>query len=649
MARRKKTPIKDDEIIALTQFQHARMRTTMYLGSTVSEKLRFPIINDSKVIEFREFEYVPAILVSFREAIDNALDELTKCGGGDLKVDYDHKSLIFKISDNGRGIPIEFSKELGTYKATAALSETRTGRNFMEREGTAGMNGLGISIVNMCSNWFQTYIERDGKSFFQRFDPGEIDLIISEPVIGESKSRKTGTTIEFQLSKNIFKGTLPEEIVESLLYQISVSQPDINVYFNGSKIAHKVDPKMALFGKSEDVHHLKLGDSGKINLFIAPSDTFEHFSLVNNIPTINGGSHIDALKFKFGKYVLEYLKKESRKRKLNPNSQDVLNCCFFYMTIFMNSPEFDGQTKSRLLNPELAKQIHDYLDPSDMSRYNLPSKIVEMIYDRCSARTGRKDKAEIDKKEKELKKKKVPSLSDATAKDRTKCTLALFEGFSASSSYLSVRNVETQASMPLRGKIRNTWGLRPKSALKSETIDQICAAIGIVPGKSADPANLRYSQIQIYTDADHDGSNITGLIIALFYNFWPELFDREWLEENNKGKPFIVMSLTPLFAVQKGKERRYFYVGEHFDMDELKKQGWKFVSRFKGLGALDNEEWVAHVNDKKSKIPVLDDGRLEAVLNTNFGDRSSLRKKMLQGELTVENANDHNDFSNEGD
>ena len=1042
MARKK--PVEDETIVQLTQFQHCRIRTSMYLGSTVTEKLRFPVIGESNSIKFQEFNYVPAILVSFREAIDNSLDELTKCGGGNLRVEYDEKTLIFKVSDDGRGIPIDYSDELGTYKATAALSETRTGRNFMEREGTAGMNGLGISVVNMCSEWFQTYIERDGKSFFQRFDPGETDLVISTPVMGKSKNH--GTCIEFKLSKEIFDGTLPTEIVKSLLYQISISQPKINIFFNDKKITHKIDPKLAIFGKTDSVHEVNIDGDASIRIFIAPSeDGFEHFSLVNNIPTVNGGSHVDSLKYKFGNRVLEYLKKESRKRKLNPNKQDVLSCCFFYTTIFMNAPEFDSQTKSRLLNKDISTQIHSFLGGNDLSPFKLPKKIVEMIYERCSARTGRKDKAEIDAKAKQLKKKKIPSLSDATSKDRKKCTLAVFEGFSASASYLSVRDVETQASMPLRGKIRNTWGLRPKSALKSETIDQICAAIGIVPGKAVNTDDLRYSQIQIYTDADHDGcfvgdtevhtlkygsvrfdelvekfgdesfwvwsrdsnlrqvpalahspritkkvdkmcrvtlddgkeiectlnhrfmlsdgswceakdlleksvmpfrhfigkshrtpwgsvdkqildeeagfipehilsasrnqneewiernslkegirydvhhkdsnhsnnspdnleilteldhwnltvndwnksgekkelnsrnwadgkyqstveglinynkseknrestrimnrnpdiisvqlrgrklnavakcvaaryeptalnidkfrspsitvneyeicklmndpsfekrvehfsgfniddlkrvvqirnrnpqtsifvnnckkligndieithesyedvrgkrskkfdnilaelqirqdeihefiemwnhkvikvefvrveptevwdltvpdthnfalsngcyvhnSNITGLVIALFYNFWPELFDRDWLNENNNGIPFIAISLTPLFAIQKGKERKYFYVRDKFDMDDWKKKGWKFVSRFKGLGALDNEEWVAHVNDKESKIPVFDDGKLEAVLNTNFGDRSSLRKKMLQGELTIENVND---------
>jgi DNA gyrase subunit B len=204
----------------------------------------------------------------------------------------------------------------------------------------------------------------------------------------------------------------------------------------------------------------------------------------------------------------------------------------------------------------------------------------------------------------------------------------VFEGHSAFTSFAAFRDPKTMAGLPLRGKIANTWGVPASKLLWSETVANLVAAIGLIPGKAPDPAMLRYGQVQIFTDADFDGASIRTSLVALFYH-WPQLFDQAWIEEHNGGKPFIVVAQTPIVSVEhkKTKERLYIYDEKSFTMDDYPE--YKFVSRFKGLGALGEQEWRDHVKSE-TMIAVIDtDGELGVMLDIHFGGDADKRKALI--------------------
>lgn len=257
----------------LTKFMHARKRTQMYLGSKDVMTANMLLFTPDGY-EYREITWVPALVTAFREIVDNSLDEFVKgsISRPVLKVDYNPETLEFVISDNGRGIPIDYVPEYNSHVCTMVMSETETGRNFSDddREGVSGQNGLGGSIVAMTSTYFEFDIIRTGKPyplacgdnrgqfhFHQRFEEGsEIfpDMIILDPVIKSVSNQRTGTTIKFQLSPEVFpERVLPIELVYSILKQISAFTR-YKIVLNGETIQLKPTAEKTLFGNQKAVH-----------------------------------------------------------------------------------------------------------------------------------------------------------------------------------------------------------------------------------------------------------------------------------------------------------------------------------------------------------------------------------------------------------
>lgn len=623
-----------EQIKFLTDYQHGRHRVEMYLGSKVPTEISFPIFNDiDRLLEMEKVLVTPAAFTAFREALDNHLDELTFVGKGHISVSYREADGIIKTSDSGRGIPLD-RDENGNYIATRVVSETKAGRNFGERGEQAGTNGLGISVVNFCSEYFKLSVKRDKTEFIQEFREGEEALDISLPLTTPApKQKMTGTEVEFKLSPKVFgEIVLPEKLIESYVYLVAYTNPHLSFSFNDEKIVSSKDVAKNIFGNSY-LYEFKFGDDRvRGSYFLKKSYNGEEtdpffISLVNNVPAYNGGPHDDEIRFHFPRQLLKALEKESKKRKLSPNKNDVLENLMFVGVIKMKAPNFDSQSKTRLTNSEVKKPIFLGLtqetDWNDFIKKN--RDLVEDIYARCAARTGKTDKSTIDQNEKQLKKLKIPSLLDANSKNRKECILFITEGDSAKGGLNDARNPTIHALMPLRGKIRNVHDLKPAEALKSKIIEQLAAAIGLVPGKKAKLEDLRYGKIYIMADADEDGQgSICPLVVNLFHHFWPELFELD--------DPFVNIFITPLIIISKGKERKYFYpLGEAFEPNKYR--GWT-VTRAKGLGSLETVNFRDHL-EKIPSIGLTKDTAIEHVLHLLFnGGRADDRKLFM--ELSVD-------------
>ncbi len=603
----------------------------MYLGSVEPHTQSIVLYRDMQPV-VSEVTWTPALFTCLREIIDNALDEIIGHGHGNrIDINFDSETLVFSVQDNGRGIPIEFDKNEKQYLATMVLTEPKAGRNFDERGEVAGANGIGSSAVSNTAEWFKVEIIRDGKKFKQMFRegmPGSKALDILKPKITEIKSDKTGTLIEFLPSKEVYQSRIvPEEFIKARIVDIAVCNPLLKIFYNGEQIKVRPRQELTLFPNVKpitiDINEGKLRSKFWITY---GNDGAEHVhSMVNNIPVFNGGVHIDAFRRLFYGNLLTALERESKKRKLTPNRSDVQDGLFIYNITTMDAPNFDSQSKTRLINEDVAsafkKQLEDAALYRDLIKKN--PEWITAIYARCEARTMKKDAADISKANKAGKKQKVEKLFDATGRDRQKCILFLAEGDSAISGLTEARNPEIHGGLPLRGKVLNCHPSKSnlKEVASNEALLQITRSIGLNIGERANRYALRYGKIFITCDADEDGKNIMALLVNFFYQLWPELFDPQ--------NPFIYVFDTPLIIASKGKQRKYWFNDDYHTFSQNDYKGWE-VTRAKGLAALRKPDWQNSLADPKV-VPIIDDGELKEALDLLFNENRADDRKEWMG------------------
>lgn len=610
-----------DEIKKLSPYQHVRLRTTVYYGSTTSHTQQV-LTYASGAPSLTEYTWVPAVYTCFREVTDNALDEVVAHGHGSrIDITYDESTHTFSVSDDGRGIPIDWDDTHNCHKVTLALSELMSGRNFDERTNTAGMNGIGASGVNFCSEWFRVEIVRDGKKFVQQFEQGNTvlgdALQIHAPRI-TNKTGKSGTKVEWKLSEQVFNSMqLPLEFVRNRVVELAAANPTVKFTFNGDQIKIK-NVEKGLFGDRPTfkVSIEQDAQGFRSDFVIVPNfvESGDHaHSLVNNIPTFNGGTHIDSFKKHFVSKLLDALTRESKKRGLTPNRSDVLEGLLIYNVTRMNRADFDSQSKTRLINEEVDAWIRTGLDDDKGIKKVIRDngEWIDSVYARCAARTQKKDDAETAKLARKVLRTKVPKLMDATGKDRSQCILLIAEGDSAVSSVSAVRDPEIHGGLPLRGKILNVRGESNKTILDNAICQDIMSSIGLILGTRVNRADLRYGQVWITCDADTDGANIMALLTNFFYLHWPELFDPE------QPAYFRVFSTPFIIQEDKKKQRHYWYSDDWHTYNPEDWKGCVKATRAKGLGSLEEVDWQNSLANPRL-IPLLDDGKLEQTLRLIF-------------------------------
>lgn len=615
----------------LTDYDHIRKRIFMYLGGTDPHTQKIFEVNLDGSTSLTDVTWAPALYTGFREILDNASDEVIGRGFGNrIDITFDPEKFIFSVKDNGRGIPFTFDEDHNIHLATMVLSEPRAGSNFDERGNVAGTNGIGAAATSNTSQWFKVKINRDNQQFTQTFKEskkGVDKLTIEEPTIKDTK-QDSGTYIEYTPSREVYKHLLlPEEFVYSRVYEFAAVNPSVKVYYNGKQVKVKPTIEKSLFGNksviSIDIIDTEQKFGSKFILvpgFVEDGD-FYH-SIVNNIPAFNGGSHMEAFRLTFVRNLLNALTKESKKRKLTPNRSDVTEGLLVYNVTKMQAPNFDSQSKTRLTNEEAGSIVTNYLNNADFydKLIKKNKEWIDAIYERCEARTHKKDASELAKLQKKMVRSKVASLMDATGKDRSKCVLILAEGLSAIGGMSQVRDPKIHGGMPLRGKVLNVNGVKPKEVLDNKIIQDIMNAIGLVIGQKAKIEDLRYGQVWIATDEDQDGSNICALLINFFHTYWPELFEGQ--------EPFFSRFQTPFIIADKGKQRKYWYSSNYHEFKPEDWKGWH-ITRAKGLGTLQKEDWEESIKNP-ALIPITEDKEMTESLDMIFnGSRADDRKKWM--------------------
>jgi len=603
----------------------------MYLGSRAPHTQTILEFVDGKPTPV-ETTWVPALYTGFREILDNSLDELVGHGfGSKIRVTYDPTTREMSVEDDGRGIPIAYDDAHKMHLATLVMTEARAGRNFEERGEVAGTNGIGASVVNFCSEYFKLDIQKDGERFQQEFTEGNAvfgDSLQFGKVKLTKRQGQNGTKITFKLSSEVFSDLiLPEEFIRSRVTEVAICNPLIKIYYNGEQIKVKPRPEQTLFPGMKPMAIEIKEDTFRSRFWIVPNwiESGEHVhTIVNNIPAFNGGVHIETFRRLFYGNLLTALERESKKRRLQPNRSDVTEGVLIYNITNMHGPNFDSQSKTRLINEEVSRIIKAHLENPDLYKEFIRKNRdwIEDIYKRCAERTMKKDAADIAKAAKKNLRNKVPRLMDATGKDRSKCILFLAEGESAISGMGSCRDPDLHGGLGMKGKVLNVNGESPKKVIDNKELGDIMNCLGLVIGQKAKLDDLRYGKVYVAHDMDPDGLNIGALLINFFHTYWPELFQ-------DPKHPFVHIFRTPFIIAERGKTRKYWYAHNYQDFSPEAYSGWT-ITRAKGLGTLTREDWEYSLKNPEV-YPVVDDGKMEETLDLIFNSKRSDDRKAWIG------------------
>lgn len=624
----------EKDIVQLTDKEHVRLRTHVYLGSTKTSTYTVPIFNNN-TFSIKNVSFVPAVFKAVNEVIDNSIDEFSqiKQSNKTLTLKYDSKKQLFTIADNGRGIPVG-THASGRPTPEVVFNNLRSGRNFKSDKdvGVIGQNGMGVSLTNICSSIFNVCIHRDNQIYTQSYQMG--GDIIGKPHIKKTQSVKTGTEVEFKLDPSVFENiNIPTEMIESRAVEVAFNNPNMVVELG---VDGKPSQKLKYTKGLEDLvkkiskSYYKFEDPNME--FFVIFDVYEGaeeqiFTWVNSSLLFEGGLCNTQFLNAFFDNVLTTLAPKAKKEKCTIDKNDIRHNLLILGVLKVKDPEYDSQAKTRLTGPNLRNEIKTLIENSWSNFTRKNKEWLETVFEHAISKSDKKATkkaaAEMDK----MSKQKIPGLLDATGKNRQLCKILITEGKSASSKICEVRNPQSVASFPLTGKINNVWGEKASALAEMGKITGLLAAVGLVPGRKADRDFLRYGQIVFSTDADFDGNDIFTLLCNLFYKFWPELFDP-------KQPPIIYRLVAPNVVVSKGNNRIHFSNIEEFKKNEKKySTGWT-VEYMKGLGSMTTIDWDTILNKSTDCfIPIQDvDGSMKTTLELLFGPDPEKRKEWLSNE-----------------
>lgn len=619
------------DIRVLSDAEHVRMRTNVYLGNTNITTYSVPILTGEE-LEVKQFSFVPAAYRAVEEIIGNALDEFTHINQRvkHLKIDASPATGKFTISDNGRGVPID-KHETGKHTPEVVFGSMRSGRNFDDTNRTAGVigvNGVGSSCVNFCSSEFEVTVHRDGKRYYQKFVDGASK--VSTPKIVAATGDKTGTEISFQLDPDVFKHIeLPEELFRNRAIEIAMTNPDVTVEYNGEKFRFKKGMAEVIGGIAADRMMYKFDVNtdtviGEVYVILDGHDNDDEqmYTWVNNTLLFDGGKcNTQFLNALYDK-TISHLEKEAKKTKSEVTRNDVRHGLLVMANLKLKQPEYDSQSKTRLTGPDMRKDFVACVEEQWKSFSKYGEKWLTIVLERAILRHHRtENKKAIDEHQKTMR-KRVEGLLDATSKNRSICQLLITEGLSAKSSICEARNPETTGAFALTGKINNVYDSTPAQVLKMGKVTDLMSAIGLTPGKRVDRSALNFGRIVIATDADVDGGDIFTLLVNLFYKFWPELFDKNY-------EPVVYRLVSPNVVASKGDKRVHFTTRADYEKVKDKYKGWS-IEYMKGLGSLSMKDWeMILATDSAVYIPIVDDGKMAATMKLLFDDDADSRKRWL--------------------
>jgi len=622
---REKSRYNINTIKVLGGLEGVRKRPAMYIGSTGKDGLHHLVY----------------------EIVDNSVDEALAgyCNHIIINIKKDGE---VTIQDNGRGIPIEKHPQHKKSGLEIVMTMLHAGGKFDHKAYfiSGGLHGVGVSVVNALSEYMIVKVKRDGKIYEQQYKRG--NPISKIKVVGTYKNGSTGTKVIFKPDKEIFS-TLKFDfaLLATKMRELAFLNPGLTIELE-SEPDKKKEKFHAAGGLVEFVKWLnrtrkslhkpiyfrKQSGTTVVEIAIQYNDSYYEniFGFVNTINTIEGGTHITGFKTALTRAINDYaiksnlLKNGKVAKKIV--GEDVREGLTAIVNVCLTDPQFEGQTKTRLGNSEV-KGIVDSIVSQGVSQFfeenpNIAKTIVTKAINAAKARTAAKKAKELVRRKSALMSTTLPGkLADCSSKKLEKTELYLVEGESAGGSAKQARNKETQAILPLKGKILNVEKAALNKIFSNDEIATLTTAIGTSIGEHFEADKLRYGKIIIMTDADVDGQHIKTLLLTFFYRFMPKLI------ENNR----IFIAISPLYKIRKGSKDYYVYSDEELEKT-LKKLGGKCsVQRFKGLGEMNPQQlWQTTMNPKTrilKRVTVEDAVEADQLFSILMGSEVEPRKNFI--------------------
>ena len=584
------------------------------------------------------------------EILDNGIDEAMNGHASNIWVTLHADGSSITIEDDGRGIPVEKHPKTKKSALEVVFTMLHAGGKFehLTYKTAGGLHGVGASVVNALSKELVATVKRDGATWEQRFKQGR-------PVSAVKKTgpaRGTGTTVFFRPDPTIFPKTeFDPDVIRERLEVSSYLHKGVKIVFEdeGSKAKHTFQhdeglsdylAKIAKERQAVVVHETPFAltkedeGGGKIDFVLQWTQaTDEHVrSYVNGIPTGSGGTHENGLRAGVGKAVRNYIETHSLSPKgVTITADDIREGIIGVLSMFVRDPQFQGQTKDRLNNPELVSGIDSMVRPPLEHWLNHNRSVAEAIVARIilaarAREASRAAQAEVVRKTATSGRATLPGkLSDCTMPGADNSELFIVEGDSAGGSAKQGRDRARQAVLPLRGKVMNTEGLTVGKVLENKELADVVTALGCGIGKSLDVSKLRYGKIIILADADSDGHHIATLLLTFFYRHLPQLM--------LQGKVFLAQ--PPLYRIDIGKDT-YWALDEKDKGRILKQHDGRArpeITRFKGLGEMMPKVlWETTLNPRTRRllrVEIADQIQTDRIISELMGKDASARFRFI--------------------
>jgi DNA gyrase subunit B len=614
-----------ESIQVLDGIDHVRKRPSMYIGSTGPDGLHHLVY----------------------EVIDNSIDEALVGFCKNISVVI-QKNNIVEVTDDGRGIPTEIHPTENVSALEVVMTKLNAGGKFdnSSYKISGGLHGVGVSVVNALSEWLEVTVWRNGKTYSQRYKKGAAE---HEVKAGE-RCDLTGTRVVFKPDKTVFKDiNFNFDTLSKRLRELAFLNKGLHIEIkdlrekDGKKHSFKFDGGIVSFvnyiNQNKNALHkdpIYIEDKKEdleTEIAIEYNEGYNEniFAYVNNINTIEGGTHVIGFKSGLTRTINDFIKRSSSiKNKLALTGDDVREGLTSVISLKLRNPQFEGQTKAKLGNSEIKgivesivyERLSDFFDRQP----HVGKKIIEKCIQSAKAREAARKARELVRRKNALENDSLPGkLADCSSRDPDKCELYIVEGDSAGGSAKQGRDRTFQAILPLWGKMLNVEKTRIDKVLSNDKLQPIISTLGTGIGESFDLTKLRYGKIIIMADADVDGSHIRTLLLTFFFRYLSELIE--------KGHVYIACS--PLYKISKRSEIAYAYT-EDEKSKVMKKMGGQGVSvqRYKGLGEMNPDQlWETTMNpEKRTLIQITSEDVVEAdeIFSILMGDAVAPRKEFIE-------------------
>ena len=619
-----------DQIQILEGLEAVRKRPGMYIGSTSVRGLHHLVY----------------------EIVDNSVDEALAgfCNTITVKI---HQDNSITVRDNGRGIPVDIQKKAGKSALEVVFTVLHAGGKFggAGYKVSGGLHGVGASVVNALSEWLDVKVYKEGKIYTMSFAKGKVTKPIE--CIGTCSEEEQGTEVHFLPDASIFEESVYEfETLKIRLRETAFLTKNLKIRLVDEREGMEQEKEFHYEGGIQEfVSFLNKGkealypdviycEGEKENILVEvamqhnDSYTENIYTFVNNINTPEGGTHLTGFKNALTKTFNDYARQNKllKESESNLSGEDIREGLTCIISVKIEDPQFEGQTKQKLGTSEaqvavqgiVSEQLTYFLEQNPSVAKIICEKSILAQRARAAARKAR----DLTRRKSALDGVGLPGkLADCSSKDPERCEIFIVEGDSALGPAKEGRNPETQAVLPLRGKVLNVQKARLDRIYANEEIKGMITAFGTGIHEDFDLSKLRYHKIIIMTDADVDGAHISTLMLTFIYNFMPELI----------RKGHVYLAQPPLFTIQKNKKHYYAYSDEEYQriLKEIGSDGAD-VSRFKGLGEMNTEELQETTLDPESRTLLRvnmsdeDKAELDITFTTLMGDQVEPRREFIE-------------------